>query len=1133
MNIKSIKCFCAGIFLASLVSVNVVNASEYDLRRLKRFDDNDLVKVIVTVKGEPILSSDKAGEEGVSDYLKTTDAQQEENKLENYQQKAEDYIKSFFPQLKVKYSYSALINGFACELPQEYIDDAENCPYIERVERSGVSSKPNLVNAVSSTGADVYSNETECKGEGESVAVLDTELDISHKMFSPIDEDKAEFSKEDIAEYIKSNKLNAELDADKAYVSSKLPLVYSYTNHDDHYDVSDNDNYHGTHVCGIVAGNEDTYKGKKISGVAPNAQIIFMDVFSYSQQMNAYYADDFDVIAAMEDAVKLGVSAINLSLGSDRENNDLTAYNEACSNAENAGIMVCAAAGNNGVSGTTPNAPDTSTLSYPASDSSVTAVASANQNFQTYYYLNIKGDDTKIAYSDCSSGNYFSENKSIRYVYCKENDINKENAKGKILLLDVSNDLRSTCIAAEKAGAKGLIVIADDDMLPLFAEANRIPCIMIRKSDAEKLIKAENKEIVLHHSAEVSLEYPIQISDFSGKGVSESLEIKPDITAVGCSVLSAAPDNKYEYQQGTSMATPFITGCMVLTNEKLKKSNTELEGKEKAIYIKNLLMNSAEILTDLNTNMPYSPRLQGAGFVSMTNSLNDKVLLTGKDGRAKIGLGDELSDSIVFNVNAENLSNEKVTFKNAELELYTDGWAYDNYQNELYISKTIKLKCSSELSALKELGPKEQKSLNISALLDDQELEKIRSVYTNGFFIEGYIRLSGAENCCDVSIPVLGFCGDWADVPIFYSNRYNAMSNAPVSMIFNTLWCLGRSWENDSISKDKYYISPNNDNIFDIIGFNMNNLRECVNTGIRILDKDGNVISDTADTNDNQDFAKNQLNEQMTMCKIPKLKEGELYTAELYGQINYEGAEKHIQTKSVNFRADYTAPVINSSRIIKKDGRKILELKVKDNEYLKGLAIIGKGKGFKVGYEEYEKNQISDVKSFLENYVDSFSYNYYNGKNTDEQKDKKVTVNKLLSVKSYSDIDKLDIDFADLQPIDVPKGDDFTIQYDVTDLKDYDVIAVDYALNYSETNATNKPTHTNNKPNKPNNDNDDNNNGNNRPHNKPNNTNNNNNNNDEIHPNPSTGNAVALAIPALTTAALIITGQSKRKRKSK
>lgn len=1129
MKIKSIKCFCAGIFLASLVSVNIVNASEIDLRRFKKYSSSDLVKVIVTVNGEPVLSSSKAAKDGVQDYLKTTDAEQKESKLETYQQKAESYIKSFYPELKIKYSYNALVNGFACEIPQEIIDDVKACPYVKRVEKSGVSSKPNLVNAISATGADIYSNNTECKGAGESVAVLDTELDISHEMFSPIAEEKAEFSKEDIVNYIKSNKLNAELDADKVYVSTKLPLVYSYTNYDDHYDVSDSGNYHGTHVCGIAAGNEETYKGKKISGTAPDAQIIFMDVFSYSKETNSYYADDFDVIAAMEDAVKLGVTAINLSLGSDREDYSLTAYNEACANAENAGIMVCAAAGNFGVSGTSPKEPDTSTLSYPASNSSVTAVASANQNYQMYYYLNITGDTTKIPYSDCSSQNYFSANKTVKYVYCKGNDFTNENVKGKIILCDLDKDLKSTAKAAEKAGAKGLIVIAENDLLPIFPEANKIPCIMIRKSDGEKLIKADKKEFVMHPKSEVSLAFPLQISDFSGKGVSESLEIKPDITAVGCSVISAAPNNNYEYQQGTSMATPFITGCMLLTSENMKKNNVKLEGRQKALYVKNILMNSAKLLTDLNTEMPYSPRLQGAGFVDMVSSLNDKVVLTGNDGRAKINLFDNLSANIDFNINAENLSSENVNFTNAELNLYTDGWAYDSYQNELCISKTIQLKCSSDLSALKSLNPKEHKSLNISAVLDNAQLEKIKSVYTNGFFIEGYITLSGAENCCDISIPILGFYGDWADVPIFYNDENGIMSNIPVSYLFNSLWLLGRNWENDTISKDKYYISPNGDGILDSIGFSMNNLRESVNSGIRIFDKNGNKVSDTADIYANQDFAKNQNNEQISAYVLPKLKEGEFYTAELYGQINYKGSENHIQTKSVKFRADYTPPKIISSKVIKKDGRKILEIKVKDNEYLKGIAIIGKGKGFKVGYEEYAKNQISTLRSFVESYIDSGAYDI---KNTDNSKGKKITVNKLLSVKSYKDIDKLGIDFADLQPIDVSKGEEFTLQYDITNLTNYDFVAVDYALNYSETNDVSKPSdgHTKpNKPSKPNNDNN-NNNHNNKPSHTPN-SNQPNKNDNSIKPNPSTGNVKSLAVTALTFGFVIIS--SRRKKKSK
>lgn len=64
---------------------------------------------------------------------------------------------------------------------------------------------------------------------------------------------------------------------------------------------------HGTHVAGVIAGKDET-----ITGVAPNAQLAIMKVFSDTQSG----AKTSWLLAALEDCVTLGVDVINMSLGS-------------------------------------------------------------------------------------------------------------------------------------------------------------------------------------------------------------------------------------------------------------------------------------------------------------------------------------------------------------------------------------------------------------------------------------------------------------------------------------------------------------------------------------------------------------------------------------------------------------------------------------------------------------------------------------------------------------------------------------------------------------------------------------------------------------------------------------------------
>lgn len=53
-------------------------------------------------------------------------------------------------------------------------------------------------------------------------------------------------------------------------------------------------------------------------------------------------------------------------------------------------------------------------------------------------------------------------------------------------------------------------------------------------------------------------------ADFSGRGAEEGNQRKPTLVAPGVDIETAAPDNRYLSQTGTSFATPFVTGAAAL-----------------------------------------------------------------------------------------------------------------------------------------------------------------------------------------------------------------------------------------------------------------------------------------------------------------------------------------------------------------------------------------------------------------------------------------------------------------------------------------------------------------------------------------------------------------------------------------
>lgn len=120
------------------------------------------------------------------------------------------------------------------------------------------------------------------------------------------------------------------------------------------------DNGHGTHVAGTVAALDN---GKGVIGVAPQAHLYAVKV------LNASGSGSFsNIITGIEWSINNGMQVINMSLGA---RSGSQALQDACDAAYSAGILVVAAAGNDGtIRG------NRESISYPARYPSVIAVGS-------------------------------------------------------------------------------------------------------------------------------------------------------------------------------------------------------------------------------------------------------------------------------------------------------------------------------------------------------------------------------------------------------------------------------------------------------------------------------------------------------------------------------------------------------------------------------------------------------------------------------------------------------------------------------------------------------------------------------------------------------------------------------------
>lgn len=128
------------------------------------------------------------------------------------------------------------------------------------------------------------------------------------------------------------------------------------------------DNGHGTHVAGIVAGTGAASNGQYI-GVAPGAKLVGVKVLAADGSGSIS-----DIIAGVDWVVQnkdtYGIKVINLSLGSSQSSDGTDSLSQAVNAAWDAGLVVCVAAGNSG--------PNTYTVGSPAAASKVITVGAVD-----------------------------------------------------------------------------------------------------------------------------------------------------------------------------------------------------------------------------------------------------------------------------------------------------------------------------------------------------------------------------------------------------------------------------------------------------------------------------------------------------------------------------------------------------------------------------------------------------------------------------------------------------------------------------------------------------------------------------------------------------------------------------------
>ncbi|GAB2473088.1 S8 family serine peptidase [Jatrophihabitans fulvus] len=430
-------------------------------------------------------------------------------------------------------------------------------------------------------------------------------------------------------------------------------------------------NGHGSHVAGSAAGfgeNGDgttytgaydtntPFTGMKIGpGMAPLAKLYAFRVFGCDGSTDVTGAAIERAIDPNQDGdTSDHVDVANLSLGSDFSSPQ-DADTVLVKKATDAGVTMVISSGNNGdlydTGGSPGNAPSALTVAASQDAQAVVDALNITDPAAAQYAA-----ERSIAYDWATkpdlAGSVYKLSSANPYGCQPLAGADADNAKGKIVFVEWNDSApecgsvaRSGNIAA--AGGTGFIFGSNAENFSAgITGSAAIPGVLVAKSGADairgQLAGGQTVTVGSTEANGVKQDDPAlndTLTDFSSRGIRGADNVKPDVTAVGGTVFSAAVGTGSDgvNESGTSMAAPMTAGLAGLVASQHPDWTAE--------QVKANIMNTAgtDITTEANGDgLPYAPNRVGSGRIDAKQALDNDVLAyvtgTGADGKPLTGV---------------------------------------------------------------------------------------------------------------------------------------------------------------------------------------------------------------------------------------------------------------------------------------------------------------------------------------------------------------------------------------------------------------------------------------------------------------------------------------------------------------
>lgn len=489
--------------------------------------------------------------------------------------------------------------------------------------------------------------------------------------------------------------------------------------------------------------------------------------------------------------------------------------------------------------------------------------------------------------------------------------------------------------------------------------------------------------------------------DMSSWGVSPNLALKPEVSAPGDNVNVAMPFGKYDYKSGTSLATPLITAYYAILKSHIRKDKkySALTDDEKGKLAVQLLMSTAQI-KEVSSGMPYSPRKQGSGEADIENALKTNTFLYSKSAeyeKPKLNLYDDYKRAGVFSetFHIKNISDTDRTYAINNISLAQNIVTNDKEikffdGTECIISNDVSLEVvvdGKRLTGQSVIVPASKDiTIKVTFRLKDQLKSYYDANMENGGFFEGYLLLNSASDEMNLTIPYVGFYGDWTEAPLFDTGwahdeqLFSLTSNKLYSKLgeegrllgvnpFDTvrqnyiMYNVNPIYYIDVVDnpmqkpdKSKIVISPNGDGRGDEVELmQLSLLRNVKNLSVEVEDEHGNQCMYVPFGNVKKTTTRDGTKYNMSTFEINKLlfencisqgKNNSTYFVTVCGQLDYDRHISKNKNDKITFpiTIDIEKPNVLSAKAATSDSEQTLHLKVWDNQYVATVVAIAMNK---------------------------------------------------------------------------------------------------------------------------------------------------------------------------------------------